>query len=711
MKQFGFFTTVVLALATVVSCKEYLPEDAILQDYNWSVQLENLSDPSQVININSTRFDCEVIGRGEFKYSSKDATVVLKWENGKNQMSVTPTVTNTREGWAFTSIIGPLVPVDRKIEDYNIYLPHGFGEIFTKTPQDSPEFTKSKVTKVFTWRSAAGGKYFEIGDGKTLPSTPSRSMTMPWLAFAGPEDGLYIASIDTSFTYKDFSVRYYPEEDICRVGIRNHHILFPGESWTFPTEVVRSYKGDWHAAADMYREWFNSVKAVAPRPEWLKKSTGWLLAILKQQNDEIIWPYGDIPASMADVAEARGLDVVGLFGWTVGGHDRFYPEYDVCPRMGGEETLRKSLKELHERGMRAIIYTNGQLLDQNGAQFWEDTGKFITVTRADGTLAYETWHKYSDAPSRTHGLACHSSDVWRQRMLFHAKLANDLGADGILYDQLGNRTPMHCYNPDHGHAVPAIVFEQDRQSNLDYVRTEMAKINPDFIVMTEGTQDAELSAIDLYHGCTYGVYVPGDAETDALVDKDALPFHCCPEILKYTLPQMECTVRHPCPVANRRLMNYGITYGFKHEIESRYAADKKYLLEDYIPEVEDYGNVISKPNLKLVRNEDAVAMRIYSKQVLDLKRKYTEALLEGTFKDDLGVNLTTDGKLVAKVFEACDGTYSAAVVWNTSKDAAAEYAITLDGRKPVSVDSPEGEAELGKIAAESVQVVIFDKNN
>ena len=696
-----------LISAAFVACGPALPEDEILQGFDWSVRLESVSDPGKTVNIDMDEFTCETVARGEFKYTCDDATVVIRWNApDRNTLEVTPTVSCSKEGWALTSIIGPLVPIDRKIEDYNILLPFGYGEIFTRTPQNSPEFTTKPVSKGMRWHFNENGKFFEIQENGTLPCTPARYMTMPWLAFAGENDGVYIVSEDKDFSFKHYSVRYYPEEGICRFGLRSHHVLFNGDSWTYPTTKVQNYKGDWHAAADMYREWHDSVKEYAPRPEWLKKSTGWLLCILKQQNDEIIWPYGDLSTKLADVAQDRGLDVVGLFGWTMGGHDRWYPEYNPCPKMGGEETLRASLKEIRNRGMHSIIYVNGQLIDQDGTEFWPETGCHITVVRKDSSFAYERWHKYSDAPARTHGLACHSTQTWRDIMLSLAKKANDLGADGIIYDQLAVRSPMYCYSDEHGHPVPAIVFEQDRQSNIDYVRGEMQKLNSEFIVMTEGVSSTELSGIDVFHGCEYGVYVPKDSEVLGLVDKDSSPFHTFPELVKYTLPRIESTVRHSCPVANRRLLNYGITYGFKHEIETRYAADRKYLLEDHIPEIEDYGNVISKPDISLLRSEDAVAMRIYSKQVLDLRSRY-DALLCGTFKDNLGLALTTDGKVVAKVFEAADKSYSAAVVWNSSDTDEASYELTFKGKKAVAFDSPEGECEGGKLAPQSIQVVIF----
>ena len=692
------------AIILAASCNQ-LPSDEILQGYNWSVQMESSTNPKDVINIDADEFTCEEVAPGEFRYTNADAEVVLKWSAGKNTIEVTPTVTNLKEGWIFTSMIGPLVPIQAKIEEQNLLMPIGFGEKFTETPRDAPEFLKSDFGNTFVW--AKHGKYFEVSRSGRTPYMPSRLMTMQWCAFAGPEDGVYIASHDPDFSYKSLNVRYYPEEDLYRFALRSYHILSKGESCTLPTTTVRNYKGDWHVAADMYREWYESVRQKTVQPEWLKKSTGWLLTILKQQNDEIMWPYPDVRGCLADAAEARGLDIIGLFGWTVGGHDRFYPEYDICPRMGGEAELRESLKALHERGMHSIIYVNGQLQDMDGTKYWwENVGRNITVINKDGSYNFETWHKYSDAPARRHGRPCHLTPEWREKMLELAKMANDLGADGIIFDQLGVGGPALCYSPGHGHKVPAITFEQDRTSNLAFVQEEMAKINPEFIVMTEGTTDAERNGVDIFHGCTYGTYDPSQKYMDARTAGE-LPFEIFPEMLKYTHPDIECTQRHPSPVADRMLLNYGTVYGFKHEIESRYAADRKYLLEDHIPVLEDYGNVLSKPNISMMQTEDAVAQRIYSKQVLNLRKKYSDCLLEGTFKDDLGL-ACDNPSVIAKVFEAVDGSRAAVVVWNTSEESEQSCNITLKGRKLVCTDSPEGPVEGSTIKPQSIHVLIFE---
>lgn len=699
---------ILVFIAAFICCSAtaYSVED--LKNGIWSVRLESLADPTKAVNLDSDRFRCERISRDEFRYTNDDATVVIRWHVTPDAVEVTPTVTNRKEGWVFTSMIGPFIPVKTKIEENNLLMPIGFGTRFTKTPQDSEEFLRINANKGLTWCKRRGGKFFEVGLKSTVPVSPSRQQTMQWCAFAGEKDGIYMASHDPEFGFKQFNVRYYPGEDLYRFGLRCHHILWKDETAVLPTAIVRKYKGDWHAGADIYKKWYHQTRTLAPTPSWLKNSTGWLLAILKQQNDEIIWPYGDVAACLADAAQARGLDIIGLFGWTVGGHDRFYPEYDICEKMGGEKALRKALDDLRARGMHSILYVNGQLQDMDGTKhWWEETGKNITVRKNTQAYDFETWHKYSDAPARRHGCACHSTEIWHDKMISLAEMANDLGADGIIFDQLGTRGPRYCYAANHGHRVPAIVTERDRQKNLDDVRRHMAAINPQFIVMTEGTIDSERSAIDIFHGCTHAVYDLKQEYVDRMA-AGQLPFHVFPQMLKYTVPEIECTVRHASPVADRMLLNYGTVYGFKHEIESRYAADRRYLLENAVPKPEDYGNVRSKPNIEMMQEVDAVAMRDYSKQVLDMRKKYSECLLDGVFRDDVGLTLKSQSPYVtATVFESKDGKKAAVVVWNASGSDTASFSVSMKGKKIQRTDSPEGNTDYGEIGPQSIKVVLF----
>lgn len=629
--------------------------------------------------------------------------VDIKWSREGKNLVAHAFVRNDNPGYVIKSLEGPFVDgLDFRLEDYHLLMPFGMGEMYRKCPSEKDE--KQPMDRDTQWKEKDGNFILSAG-------YPSRNMSMQWCAFSSEGRGLYIASHDPLRKAKFFNVYYSPADSTFSVSLRHLFTCFPGQEYEVPEMRLEEYSGSWHKAVDLYKSWFDTCIEYARQPQWLRDCSGWLLAITKQQNEEILWKYDEFAGALGDAAEERGLDIVGLFGWAHGGHDRFYPDYYPDPERGGEESLREAVKGIHARGLRTIMYVNGQLIDQNGTQFWPDTGKFITMTRKDGSLVSETWHKYYDAPARTHGRACFGCDVWRKRMLSLARQAHDYGADGIIYDQLATRSPMFCYSPDHGHSVPAVVVEQDRLDFITEIRNAMSAIDPEFVVMTEGVADYELGCINIFHGCSFDVYPPDQkAMEDRMTGRSGATWF--PEMLEYTFPDLLMTVRNPAPVTSRNMSNFTLVSHLKNEIECRYLADVRYLKENRIPEIEDYSNVTTKPDLALVRSQDPVAMRDYQKKLADFQDSHKALLKTGRFMDVQGFDFEASHSLsMAKSFVS--GRKTGVVVWNISEDTPLEFKVSVPARKLVLAQSPEDTAlsftsDGHVLAPQSIALLVFE---
>ena len=635
--------------------------------------------------------------------------VQIAWKKVGGDLVASATVTNNNPDYVVKTLEGPFVSgLDFDVAEYPILIPYGMGLKITKSPQDKT--TQTKFSSLKGWGKVKDDK--ECGPVRKGMSSfgmgyPSRNLTMSWMAFAGDDRGVYIASHDKGMRAKDFTVYFDPADKTYQVALTHKFTCFPGETYNVPETRVHEYEGTWHKAADYYRDWFMSVSTITDQPQWLKESSGWMLAISKQQNDEVMYSYDKYATELADATLDRGLDIVGLFGWAHGGHDRFYPYYYPDPIRGGEEELIKGIKGLKDRGIRVIMYVNGQLIDQTGTDYWEKTGKHVTLVNKDGGYLSETWHKYSDAPARTHGRACFHSEEWRNRMLNLAKLAHSYGADGIIYDQLATRAPTFCYSPEHGHTVPAVSIEADKIEYISRIQDAMHEIDPEFIVMTEGVSDDEFQCINFFHGCSFGAYPPNQAAFEERYDGTAR-FLWFPEMLVYTFPELQMTLRNPAPVTSRNMSNYTLVNHLKNEIECRYQADVRYLREDRIPVPEDYWNVRSKPNLDLVTSEDPVAMEKYQKVLADFQTEHKGLLRLGRFMDVLGFDFDGSHQLAqAKAYEA-DGK-TAVVVWNISQTDPLSWKVDVPGKKLVKVAAPDWEAAEGKpVPPESILLLIFE---
>ncbi|MBP8802080.1 MAG: hypothetical protein KBI41_11155 [Kiritimatiellae bacterium] len=613
--------------------------------------------------------------------------LTLEIRGSGDAFTMTGSVTNAAHGWLLTGFTGPVLNgIATDLSRTPALLPEGFGKRINRVP--APD------EKQREWQRL-GNNY------EASVVYPGVRGTMQWFALAGREGGLYVGSHDPLHRAKQLSLRYDPSLKRFGMAVRHDFFCRSGESVALAPVVVQPYAGSWHAAARLYRTWFDSVKKLRDVPAWARDTSGWLLCILKQQNGEIMWPYTSLD-KLCDVADARGLDILGLFGWAHGGHDHLYPDYIPCPEMGGVEALKKGLKEAKRRGKRTIIYANGQLQEREATEFWRTVGKDIAITRRDGTTYQHTYHKYRNIPVYRFDLGCLYAQAWYDRMLSLAIQANELGADGILYDQLGMMAPMACYGEGHGHPVPSMAHEVERPVFLKRIADHMRQINPDFIVMTEGLHDCALDAISMFHGCTLGTYRTSASEmlVRLRASRVADPF---PELFRTVFPEVMSTIRVPTPMMDRDMVNYTCVYGMRYEIESRYGPDATYLREDRVPESDDYVHVVNKPDVAMMRATPPVEAARYLKEAIDFQRENAAFFWHGRFVDSQGFTLT--GKdLVAKGFAA--GDRFGVVIWNPLQTVT-PFTLEVPGYALESASEPGRERvdPLAPMAASTVRLL------
>jgi hypothetical protein len=695
-----------------ISTADMEPASADKEQISWSLTLQKQGDFENEVVITSAGNSPVIsslpkgykISYMELRAAGKiwDIALDLYISAGEKGFSVKTVVTNNIKDWVVVNLYGPVADgIKSDLYNYPLILPCGLGQIFTKEPSEKEPMDKVSFKGGLSWDYDKSSKSYSIES-----AYPSRFTTMQWYAIAGERSGIYFGSHDKTHASKHIRVNYIPSTGGLRFGFEYDFTCFYGESKEIPEMVISPYTGTWHNAADIYREWFDTSIKLQEVPEWAKNSSGWMLTILKQQNEEIMWNYDSLE-ELCRLSEERGLDMIGLFGWTIGGHDRFYPDYIPDPAMGGKKALENVIGKIHKRGKHAIIYANGQLIDQNGTDYWPQTGKNITVVKRDGSLDYQKWHKYYDAPARFHGMACLGCNEWYERMLSLAIQANELGADGILYDQLAVTAPKLCYSPDHGHPVPAVVYETDRYTLLERIATYMKTINKDFIIMTEGLCDAVLGSVSYFHGYENGAYVPLRQELDARLNKSAFS-SVFPEMFKYTFPEVLTTYRNPAPVNNRLILNYATVFGLRSELESRYSADVRYLKENRKPVPGDYSNVISKPDIDLVTSEDPEAMKLYSKEVIDFQRSFAWILWHGKYLDTKGFSITCSNTVIARAYEA--GNRLCVVVWNTGLNTE-DIKLDVPGYVFEYSAGPEENVkyERNKIQGESIRLFMWKK--
>ncbi len=560
-------------------------------------------------------------------------------------------ITNTSTtGWFVREFAYPVLRVTPAPGESLIW-PHGLGRRFANPTSMSPQ----------------------------VLDYPSGSAPMPWFTFNDGVSGTYYGSHDSNFSAR--RIEAVPDgTETLALSWTHSPFCRPGQTWAAPPLHVTAYAGSWHRAAERYREWFNTIAQPSQPPAWVTNASGWLLAVLKQQNGHVMWDYRTGIDRLCDVAQKRGLDVLGLFGWAHGGHDALYPDYNPDGAMGGEQALREALIRVRQRGMRAILYANGNLMD-TATEFYREQGNDVAALREDTEPYVDSIRKFHSHAPVTFAKGCHGSRTWRRRMIGLARQAADLGADGILFDQVAVLTPLPCFSKAHLHATPATAFTTERIGMLREIEEAVRREHPDFVIATEGVCDALCPHVQFWHGWGYGF---GPHQTGW---NDCEHF---PELVRYTFPEWVVTNRYSQPVLAMDTAAFAVLHGMRLELESRYQADVDSLVASRCPTEEDYADVAYWPPdmsdvfKALHAGGEAETKRMQA--IMAFVDRNRGLLREGRFLDVEGFTLANP-LLRAKLFE--HGTQLGVVLWNpTSQRQSA--GIVIPNADILGADTPVG---------------------
>ncbi|MEO6522493.1 MAG: DUF6259 domain-containing protein [Mucilaginibacter sp.] len=574
-------------------------------------------------------------------------------------------VNNKEEGFTVRSITLPeLTGINNAVKKYVLYWPNGLGERF----KDSSALTD-----------------------RTL-EYPSGKATMQWFTLNNGSGGLYIGSHDSEELKKSFSLSYNQQKHTYSAALTQYPFCEARQSATLVPFILKPYRGSWYEAAKTYSLWFNAHTVKPLVPDWVTHNSGWLLSILKQQNGEALWKYNDI-IKLYQIADKNGLDVVGLFGWGTGGHDQLYPNYIADSLLGGKAVLMAALKKAVQYHKKTIMYANGQLIDA-ATDFYRSHGnEVIAYSEILEPEDLRVMRKFYDYTPVTFAKGCSGSELWRKTMLELALQAHDLGANGILFDQLGVIDAPPCYNTGHLHKNPATAFTTERYSMLKEIVDHMHQIDPDFVVMTEGIIDVLQNSVVYNHGW-------GEGFAANSTNKNSFP-----ALYRYTFPEQIITQRHGTPMQDRSVANYACLYGLRHEIESRYSADVKYLTDGIVPKIQDYQHVVNPPEIKMMQQRSIGESQAYLHGIIDFERNNEQFFINGIFVDEDGI-VNKDTGLQAKGFK--NGKQLGVVVCNNNS-VSKMMDIMIPGYHLEEIKRPEkGEGMV--IAPQSICLMIWIKN-
>ncbi|HEY1686179.1 MAG TPA: DUF6259 domain-containing protein [Tepidisphaeraceae bacterium] len=425
--------------------------------------------------------------------------------------------------------------------------------------------------------------------------------------------------------YVDAIDHLVPKEDAIsgmpvHLEFRTCHYIFehPHSTKNLMPIVVQPYRGDWHAGADIYKQWRATWFKPAHVPAWAQDVNSWLQLQINAPEDNHRVAYRDL-LPYGEECAANGVSAIQLVGWNKGGQDGGDPAQNTEPALGTREDLRKAISDIQARGVKMILFAKLNWADLTTDWYKKELYKY-QMTDPYGVPYQQHGYSYY-TPTQLADINTHRRAVMDMLSPGYRDIAGrefnkvlDLGAAGWLWDEVSGHGQGVLYNfaPGHGYEPPGYIYAGDLPM-AQQLRAAADKMNPDYLFAGEAVQDWLMQ----YYPLSY--FRIGGSEQP---------------VQRYIDPQA------PLMVA---------VTGFDDR-----AMLNMILLDRYIISYEPFnfkGHVTDFP-LTLA----------YGKKIDALRRKYKSYLWDADFRDTLGAKVEADGRHRYSVFQRPDGKRAVVII-------------------------------------------------
>jgi hypothetical protein len=260
---------------------------------------------------------------------------------------------------------------------------------------------------------------------------------------------------------------------------------------------------------------------------------------------------------------------------------------------------------------------------------------------------YQTPEQLAAMNTRHLATGCTNDAAWRKILAAEFEKVIALGADGVLFDEAQHKHSADynlCFNPDHGHRVPATIWSGDMKlANMyrEMIRNSVGEKN--FLFSGEDPEDVISGAYSLTYFRIGSGHIPEE---------------------RYVFPYRPMMMAVP-GFDDREIINHALMY--------------RYILS--------YEPFNFKGDL-----HDFPLTMAYGGKMDALRKKYREYLWDAEFRDTLGASVETAGVRHQDytVFRRSDGR-RAVVVVNDKADQPMTATIVLDAPagRALTCASPE----------------------
>ncbi len=372
-------------------------------------------------------------------------------------------------------------------------------------------------------------------DGGVVPS-PATNETGPEMSYPGEASmqlmafydgtsGIYLAAYDSQGYAKNLSVRRDRTQVILRPTLSHLPPALSRSEWgTEYDTVLGTFRGDWQAAADLYKSW-------ALKQPWCQRTLRERVAA------------GDVPAWLTEpslfynygargyLAGKRVSNRLAQFSqqgeaWRslLGGPITLIPTNweklgtwvtpDYFPPFGGEAPFSQAMADLHAKGHRAMVPVSGLKWTLSKAanidsgipkdldlrSDFEQRGAAAAICGPDGKPQIFNLPVFGkNAFPTQNAKICPATAVARKVLLDPALECQRLGVDSIHADGLVGGGSPPCYSTTHGHPPGGGNWSTKAvHALLDDIRREGKKRDPNFALSIEEPGEFFIPVLDTY---------------------------------------------------------------------------------------------------------------------------------------------------------------------------------------------------------------------
>jgi hypothetical protein len=432
--------------------------------------------------------------------------------------------------------------------------------------------------------------------------------------------------------------------------------------------ILQPYAGDWHQGANYYKTWRKSWTRTLPGPLWAKEVHSWIQYHINSSEDYPRCTYKDL-VQFGQECSRHGVKAIQLTGWNLGGQDRGNPSHDIDPRLGTWEDLRTAIEENKKIGVYIVLFSKYTWADESQPWFKNELVKYAAKDpygnyyRHPG-YQYQTAVQLADINTRRLIPMCHVCPAWREVANTEFKKAIELGAAGMLYDECQHHGPCsYCFDPNHGHHVPADVFSGDILLENGF-RKITRQMDPEYLFAGEACRDLQLRSYNISY---------------FRIGRNYTPMH------RYVAPEanmMVAVIGHD----DRNTINQALLYRYIISYEPR---NFKGHLDEF-PLTVEYGN-----------------------RVDDLRKRYSDLLWNAEFMDteEAEVTVEKDGHVSYAVFADHKSGKRAVVISNPSYTRSVTARVELEKGTGhflmASPEFPDAKENSGRIEIKALSAVVL----